>query len=72
MNRHPRKNEDALKKSDLNVLITKLQRLEDNLRDNLLISSLDKDEMNPMALFVQSLHDIEASDPEAFALLSFS
>lgn len=65
------------RKVDVNVMITKLQKLEDlvsdSVKDTLTTISdndKDKDAINPMALLAQSLVDIEASDPEAFALVS--
>ena len=55
----------------MNVLITKLQKLCVTLPEDLFCPyEPEKDEINPMTLFVKSLHEIEAEDPETFALVS--
>lgn len=58
----------------MNILITKLQKLKDDLQANFLTditSSLDKDKINLLVLFAQSFNDIEASDLEFFVFVSF-
>lgn len=73
-----KRKQSRLKKVDINVMITKIQKLEDSLseslKDNYSHNTVhikpDKDAIDLLALFVQSLHDIEALDPESFALVS--
>lgn len=61
----------------MNIIIIKLQKLEDlvlnSVKDTLTASNNDREKnaINLMALLTQSFIDIEASDPETFALLSF-
>ena len=61
-----------LRKSDVNVLITKLQKLCVTLPEDLFCPHKPKkDKIDSMVLFVKSLYEIEAEDLETFALVSF-
>lgn len=63
-------------KVDVNIMITKFQKLEklvsESLTDTFTTSdnATEKNAINSMALLAQSLTDIEASDLETFALVS--
>lgn len=64
------------RKVDVNVMITKLQKLEDlmtkSMKDSFSPSNheTDRDAVDPIALLTQNLIDIEASDPATFAFVS--